>query len=205
MMNNKKKAAGYIRVSTLQQVESGTSLEEQKSIIEKEAKHRDLNLTKIYSDEGISGKSIVRPALRELLDDSKQGRFDIILFTKLDRLARNLRDTLNIFHEANELGIDLFCIDNPAISTNGPMGSVMLSVLATFAQFERELIRSRTTAGRINKWKSGESIMGHLPFGYIKNDKTKKIEIDDYKKQIIHKIFSLCPSGKPIAMGCSEA
>ena len=190
-MNKKNDAVGYVRVSTLQQAENGTSVEDQKRIIEKKAKYDELNLTKIYSDEGVSGKSTHRPAFERMLNDAKRGKFKLILFTKLDRLARNLRDTLNIYNETKELGIDMICIDNPVISTNGPMGTVMLSILGTFAQFERELIRSRTYAGRMNKWKSGESIMGHLPFGYIKNAETKKIEIDNYKKDIIHHIFEL--------------
>jgi len=184
-------AVGYVRVSTLQQAENGTSVDDQKERIKKESEHRGLKLSKIYSDEGVSGKSTIRPEFEKMLDDAKSGKFDVILFTKLDRLARNVRDILNIFHETDKLGIGMICIDDPAINTDSKMGPVILSIMGSFAQFERELIRSRTTAGRMSKWKSGESIMGNLPFGYKKNAETNKIEIDDKKRQIILRIFDL--------------
>ena len=188
---NKKRTAGYVRVSTAQQVETGTSIEDQIEKINKEAEFRDWQQPKMYIDEGVSGKSSHRPALQHLLKDTAQGQFDVIIFSKLDRLARNLRDTLNIYHETEKHGTVMVCLDNPVISTDGPMGSVMLQIMGAFAQFERDLIRTRTVAGRMNKWKKGEAIMGKLPFGYNFNKATSSIEIDEQKKKIVQEIYSL--------------
>lgn len=183
------KSAGYVRVSTSQQVETGTSIDDQIDKINKEAKLRGWEVPVIYKDEGVSGKSSKRPALQKLLNDIKLEKYHAIIFTKLDRLARNLRDTLNFYHEAEKYGSKLICLDNPVISTEGPMGSIMLQIMGAFAQFERDLIRSRTVSGRMIKWKNGESFMGRLPFGYNFNKNSQLIEIDDFKRAIVEKIY----------------
>lgn len=175
----KKRTAGYVRVSTSQQVTTGTSIDDQIEKIQKEAEFRGWGEPTMYVDEGISGKSSQRPALQQLLKDTSQGQFDAIIFSKLDRLARNLRDTLNIYHETEKHDTVMICLDNPVISTDGPMGSMMLQIMGAFAQFERDLIRSRTVAGRMKKWKNGEALMGRLPFGYNFNKATSTIEIDE--------------------------
>lgn len=187
----KKITAGYVRVSTSKQVETGTSLEDQEEKINKEARIRDWEKPKIYRDEGISGKSTKRPALQLLLNNLKSENYHAIIFTKLDRLARNLRDILNIYHEAEKYGVKMVCLDSPAISTDGPMGSVMIQIMGAFAQFERDLIRSRTVAGRMFKWKRGEAMMGRLPFGYLFNKETLTIEIDPKKEAIVNNIYKL--------------
>ncbi|NCB43403.1 MAG: recombinase family protein [Clostridia bacterium] len=184
------KSAGYVRVSTTQQVDTGTSIDDQIEKINKEAKSRGWGNPVIYKDEGISGKSSKRPSLQKLLEDIKIEKYHAIIFTKLDRLARNLRDLLNFYHEAERYGAKLICLDNPAISTEGPMGNIILQILGAFAQFERDLIRSRTVSGRMIKWKNGEAFMGRLPFGYNFNKESQSIEIDEFKKSIVEKIYS---------------
>ena len=102
------RAAGYGRVSTEAQID-GTSPEDQREKIQLECKKLGYNLTKIYSDDGFSGKTIeFRPGLQELMRDAKEGRFDCVMFTKLDRLGRNLRELLNVWQLITEdLKIDL--------------------------------------------------------------------------------------------------
>jgi len=123
-----KRTAGYVLVSTAQQVEAGTSIEDQIDKIKKEAASRGWDEPKIYIDEGTSGKSSQRPALQRLLKDTSQNLFDAIIFTKLDRLARNLRDTLNIYHKTEEHQTAMICIGYPVISTDGSMGMIMLAL-----------------------------------------------------------------------------
>jgi len=177
-------------VSTSQQVDSGTSIDDQIEKIKNIAKLKEFEEPVIYKDEGISGKSIQRPALQQLLKDIKNKKFYAIIFTKLDRLARNLRDTLNLYHEADRYGVKMICLDNPVISTDGPMGSIMLQIMGAFAQFERDLIRSRTTAGRMHKWRNGQAIMGKLPFGYEFNKSNLNIEVNEKNSMIVKEIFS---------------
>ncbi len=105
----KLKAAGYARVSTIGQLD-GSSPEEQKKAIEKECIHRGYELFKFYSDTA-TGKNTIRPQLKQLLDDAKNKKFNVLLFTRLDRLGRNLRDIKNILYEISDsYGIEFVCM-----------------------------------------------------------------------------------------------
>ena len=201
--------AGYGRVSTIAQIE-GTSLDEQRKRIKEKCKAEKFKLVDCYFDEGVSGGSRERPELERLYEDAKAGKFEAILFTKLDRLGRSSRDVLNLFYEFKELDIKLICIDEPAVNTQGKMGNVMLGIISTFAQLEHDTIRERTTGGRKAKWVNNEIPIGNhqLPLGYIKNKESKKIEIDDNQatiyKKIVHYYLDLRMSCKDIAIKLSE-
>jgi site-specific DNA recombinase len=182
------KIAGYARVSTADQIDN-TSLEDQKRIVEDRCQKEGHELYQFYSDEGVSGGSLQRPALQKLIADAKAKRFEAVYFTKLDRLGRSVRDIANLYHDLHEeCGIGLVCIDDPSLNTTGKMGSVTRGILSTFAQFERDMIRERTTAGRAAKWARGEIVIGELPFGYQKNETTGKPEIVEYRAAIYQKI-----------------
>jgi len=122
-----KKVAGYARVSTVDQALKGTSAEEQRSIIEKACKAQGNKLYMFYNDNGISGKNDNRPGLQKLLGDAKDGKFDLVVFTKLDRLGRNLRDVKNILYKLKELSIEFYCIEQPEVNKNGLYGNLMLN------------------------------------------------------------------------------
>lgn len=79
------KIAIYIRVSSEEQAKEGYSSGIQKECLESFAKREELEIFKIYQDDGISGYSIERPALKELLKDAKEKRFNLVLVYKLDR------------------------------------------------------------------------------------------------------------------------
>lgn len=184
--------AGYGRVSTSAQVKDGTSLEDQKKIVLDKCDKEGHELFKFYSDEGVSGGTLQRPALQRLIADAKEKRFEAVYFTKLDRLGRSVRDIANLYHELHaECGIGLVCIDDPSLNTSGKMGDVMRGMLSTFAQFERAMIRERTLAGRAAKWEKGEVVIGELTFGYRKNGTTRKVEIVEEYATIYRKIVDL--------------
>ncbi len=186
-----KKVVGYVRVSTEEQV-SGSSLDDQKARIQKYANFHELELSEIYCDGGISGGSLNRPELTKLLKDAKEKKFEALLFTKLDRLGRSVRDIFNLYHEFQELSIEIISTEDPAINTTGPMGKALIGMLAVFAEFERSLIRERTDIGRKNKWRNMESVIGSLPFGY-RRSKTdgQLIEIDADQAEIYKRIIDL--------------
>jgi len=146
---------------------------------------------KFYSDPGFSGKSIEsRPGLQALLKDAQAGKFDLVMFTKLDRLGRNLRDLLNVWHLfQDDYKLDLFCIDQD-IDTRKPAGKMMLHLLGAFAEFERTQIEERTQGGRKKKWKDGECFIGQPPFGYRWNKEKAEIEVWPEQKAIYEGIVS---------------
>jgi DNA invertase Pin-like site-specific DNA recombinase len=96
--------------------------------------------------EKVSGAARNRPQLAKLLASLSPG--DVVLVTRLDRLARSTRDLLNVLAAVAEKGAAFRSLGDPWADTTTPHGRLMLTVLAGLAEFERELIRSRTSEGR---------------------------------------------------------
>jgi DNA invertase Pin-like site-specific DNA recombinase len=110
------------------------------------AQARGLETVTEYVDEGVSGAKDRRPALDRLLADARRRRFDVLAVTKLDRLARSVRHLTNLAGELEALGVGLVVLDQ-AIDTTTPVGRLLFHVLSSIAEFERDLIRERVTAG----------------------------------------------------------
>lgn len=89
------RVALYTRVSTEEQAREGTSLEVQREFLEKFSADNNFEIYKVYEDDGYSGYSTERPALKKLLGDAKDKKFEMVLVYKIDRFSRNLRDLLN--------------------------------------------------------------------------------------------------------------
>jgi site-specific DNA recombinase len=185
-----EKVAGYGRVSTLGQMD-GTSFEEQKRIITEECEQKGWELAHFYSDEGYSGKNSKRPGFVELLNDAKKGTFQTVMFTKLDRFGRSMRDILNSLNDLHDLGIRIFCINQPEINSEGVYGKLLMQLLGAFAEFEHTMISERTKQGRNAAWKN-KKFMGRPPFGYkIDKENGNKIVIDEEKAAIYNRIVSM--------------
>ena len=134
---------GYVRVSTDGQTESGASLTSQTEAIRAECLRNSWTLLEIVEDAGISGKSLVRPGLQTVLERLRTGEANVLMAAKLDRLSRSTRDVCEIGDMAQHYGYDL-CLLDARIDTTTPHGRAQLSMMATFAQLERELIGVRT-------------------------------------------------------------
>lgn len=136
------KALLYIRVSTARQAAEGFSLEGQERTL-REAAERAGYTSKLFTDGGKSGKSMSnRPALLEALELLNSGKAQALYFTKLDRLARTTKDLLTITDMANKNRWRLVALDG-AIDTDTPQGKLMLTLLGSFAEFERGLAGAR--------------------------------------------------------------
>jgi len=186
-----KKVGGYARVSTFEQVEKGTSIDEQKRLIMEECERRGWHLERIYCDEGVSGRFIDRKELQDLHRDAQMGLFEIIMFTKSDRLTRSIRDLSNLWHDWTEWGMEIICIEQPEISSKGVYGKMLRNLLGIFAEWERDSIIERTTSGRMAKWRNGEAFMGTLPYGYVFDKTNREIVIDPEKARICRRIFDM--------------
>lgn len=129
---------GYARVSTNQQ--------ELKTQIEKLRKN---GATKIFQEKYSGVKRKGRAAIDEVLFELVEG--DVLLVTKIDRLARSIRDLKDVIEELNGKGCTIIFIDNSLRFESGkadPMSTLMLNMLGSFAEFERDLIVSRTQEGK---------------------------------------------------------
>jgi DNA invertase Pin-like site-specific DNA recombinase len=125
---------GYARVSTDQQ-----ELDGQQASLKAEGAER------IFSEK-VSGAITDRKALGKALAALQAG--DVLLVTRLDRLARSTRDLLNILDTISKAGAGFRSLADTWADTTSPHGRLMLTVLGGLAEFERELIKARTTEGR---------------------------------------------------------
>jgi len=140
---------GYIRVSTEEQVTSGCSLSAQAEKIRAYADLYELSLIDIVEDPGQSGKSLDRPGLQKALDMIKEGKAEGILVTKLDRLTRSVSDMdfliREYFGDKSPYESTLFSVSDQ-VDTRTASGRLVLNVLMSVAQWERETIGERTKA-----------------------------------------------------------
>lgn len=132
---------GYARVSTL----------DQKLDLQLQAL-RKAGCTKIFREK-ISGASRERPEFQRMLDQVRVG--DTIVVWKLDRLARSTRDLLDTMETISEAGGKFQSLSEPWADTTSHAGKMIMTVFAGIAEFERDLIRERTSAGRVAAQKRG--------------------------------------------------
>jgi DNA invertase Pin-like site-specific DNA recombinase len=125
---------GYARVST-----DGQTLASQ------EAELTSAGCAKIYAEK-VSGARTDRAELAKVL--KRLDREDLLIVTRLDRLARSTRDLLNILHAVADKGAKFKSIHDPWADTTTPQGELLVTILAGFATFERHLIKARTDDGR---------------------------------------------------------
>jgi DNA invertase Pin-like site-specific DNA recombinase len=133
-------AAAYARVSTPEQ-DPAAQVDQLRAYCR--ARGWELNE---YVDHGVSGAKARRPGLDALVQAVRRRQVDVVVCTKLDRLARSLEHLVALGEEFKALGIDLVVLDQ-AIDTTTAAGRAMFGMLAVFAEFERDLIRDRVVAG----------------------------------------------------------
>ncbi len=125
---------GYARVST-----------DDQDLTNQRAELKAAGCTRIFAEK-VTGAHAKRPELARMLDHLRAG--DVVTVTRLDRLARNTRDLLDIAEHLNAKGAGLRSLAEPWADTTSPAGHMVLTVFAGIADFERALIASRTSAGR---------------------------------------------------------
>ena len=138
-------AVGYLRVSTEEQAVSGLGIAAQEASIRAACKARRTRLVALYRDDGVSARSLERPALSAALADLDAGRGDALMVSKLDRLTRSVHDATGLMLRAEKSGWGLVALD-VGVDTTSPQGAAMAQVLAVFAELERRLIGERTKA-----------------------------------------------------------
>jgi DNA invertase Pin-like site-specific DNA recombinase len=144
-VGKKRGVVGYLRVSTEEQADSGAGLAAQEAAIRAECDRRELPLLTVHTDAGVSGKSLVRPALTAALADLDAGHGDVLMVAKLDRLTRSVHDASGLMQRSEKSGWGLVALDAP-VDTTTPAGRAMAQILNVFAELERRLIGERTKA-----------------------------------------------------------
>ena len=143
-----------------------------------------------YDDGGFTGANMDRPALQRLLADMAAGHIDCVLVQKVDRLSRSLLDFAKMM-EAFDTHRIAFVSVTQQFNTATSMGRLILNVLLSFAQFERDLISERTrdkiaAARRKGKWSGGKPVLG-----YDVDVPTTKLVVNEAEAVQVRAIFEL--------------
>jgi len=157
---------GYCRVSTQRQVDEGESLEVQRRQIEGHASIQGWAEVEMIVEEGVSGSKPLkeRPAGKKMLDALKPG--DVLIAAKLDRLFRSALDALNMVDDFKKRGVHLHLIDlGGDVASNG-LGKVFLTIAASFAEAERDRIRTRVADAKADMRRRQRHMGGSRPFGW---------------------------------------
>lgn len=139
------KVVGYVRVSTEEQASEGVSLAAQEAKLRQYAALYDLQLVTVIVDAGQSAKSLNRPGLQQALAMLNQGEAEGLLIAKLDRLTRSVRDLGNLLDGYFRSRCSLLSVADQ-IDTRSAAGRLMLNLLTSVAEWEREAIGERTSA-----------------------------------------------------------
>lgn len=167
VVHTRTKAIGYIRVSTDHQADHGVSLAAQRTKLEAYAALYDIELVGIIEDAGASAKTLKRPGLQQALAMLTKGEASALLVCKLDRLTRSVKD-LGILVDKYFLSdkITLLSVAD-SIDTRTAAGRMVLNILGTVAQWERETISERTSEAMAHIKALGHKTGGYLPYGYM--------------------------------------
>jgi DNA invertase Pin-like site-specific DNA recombinase len=159
----------YARVST---VNHGQNPEMQLEEIREYAARRGWTVVGEYVDVGISGSKASRPQLDRMIRDAHLRRYDAVVVWKLDRLGRSLKHLVTTIEDLAAYGVSFVSLrDNLDLST--PAGRLMLHIIGAMAEFERELIRERVSAGIQAARKRGVRL--GRPRTYINPDKIREL------------------------------
>ena len=176
-MNPKKSVAIYARVSTDKQ-----KVEMQLAELREYAERAGWKIYREFIDEGYTGKNTARPAFKEMLDEARRRKFDVLLVWKLDRLSRSLKDLIGTLDELGHLEIDFISYDNK-IDTSSPTGKLVFQVIGAVAEFERNIISERVKAGLRNAQRNGKRL-GRPPVPPMTIEKAKALRSEglSYRK-----------------------
>jgi DNA invertase Pin-like site-specific DNA recombinase len=136
-----KRVAIYLRVSTLDQ-HPETQLYDLRQLVDQ----RGFEVVHEYTDVGISGTRVRRPALDQMMRDARMGKFDVVVVWAADRVARSVRHFLEILDELNRLNIE-FVSFRENLDSGGPLGRAVVIIISAIAELERNLIIERVRAG----------------------------------------------------------
>src|SRR3990172_9535578 len=190
------RAALYIRVSTEEQgKDDKVSLAYQEERCRAYCAARGYEVVQLYADVH-SGRKWNRPELQRMLDAARNKAFDVVVFMKLDRIARNLRDLVNMEHDLQACGVGIASATENAIDTSTPSGRAMFQISGTFAELEVATITERMKMGIVERVKSGRMYRASTaPYGYRYDAETKQLVVRDDTAGVVRRIYQLYLAG----------
>jgi site-specific DNA recombinase len=187
-----KSVAIYCRVSTEEQASEGYSISAQLQTLRQYAHLYGWQIAEEYVDEGISGKDIKgRPAMQRMISDVEKDKFQAILVWKISRLSRNLLDTLVLLDKFEEYDVK-FISYSENFDTSSPIGKLVVQLMASIAEMERNTLSENVKLGMTQRAKEG-SWNGGVVFGYDSIE--KELIINRKEAETVQLIFTLYAEG----------
>ncbi|WP_214482829.1 recombinase family protein [Bacillus sp. SM2101] len=188
-----KNVAIYCRVSTEEQASEGYSISAQLQTLRQYVHLYDWQIAEEYVDEGISGKDIKgRPAMQRMILDVEKDKFQAVLVWKISRLSRNMLDTLVLLDKFEEFDVK-FISYSENFDTGSPIGRLVVQLMASIAEMERNTLSENVKLGMTQRAKEG-SWNGGVVFGYDSIE--KELIVNPIEAEIVQLIFTLYIEGK---------
>ena len=182
------KAVGYIRVSSDRQADHGISLEAQRTKLEAYAALYEITLVEIIVDAGVSAKTLERPGVQRALGMLRKGEATALLVAKLDRLTRSVKNLGTLVEDYFSSDTITLLSVADAIDTRTAAGRLVLNVLGSVAQWERETISERTSEAMAYVKSQGHKTGGDLPYGYTLAADGKTLVADPAEQGLLEAI-----------------
>jgi DNA invertase Pin-like site-specific DNA recombinase len=187
------KAIGYVRVSTDKQADCGVSLEAQTEKVRAMAVVQGAELVDVIVDAGESAKSLKRPGMERLLALVDARAINTVIIAKLDRLTRSVRDLAELLEHFNRRDVSLVSVAD-SLDTRSAGGRLVLNIMVSVSQWEREAIAERTREAMRHKRAKGERV-GTIPFGYRMAADRFHLEPEPEEQLIVSRIRELKTAG----------
>jgi site-specific DNA recombinase len=198
------RVAAYVRVSTSGQVEKW-GLPTQRAAIEDHVRRNKWTIIEWYEDPGISGETIdARPAMRRMLDDVRDGRFDVVLAVEWERFSRSRHgnDWATIL-SAVEDGHAKLATPSQTLDPASPEDGFLGGLFGLLASREKRKIVERTRRGRRARAAEGKWAVGVAPFGYVVGADGRLV-VDEERAAVVRDVFAMILDGKPLAHVAQE-
>lgn len=157
--------AAYVRVSTQEQKLHGISLDAQKAKLQKYADEHNMKIVEWYVDEGVSGRKLIknRPELQRMIQDAEKGKFERIIFIKLDRFFRSVAE----YHECmKRITPVVWTTTDEEYDLTTANGRMLVNMKLTIAEMEADMAGERITIVNEYKLTTGQPLTGSQPFGF---------------------------------------
>jgi len=186
------RVAIYLRVSSAKQLD-GYGLDVQdarcRAWVDYQLKGTPYTIVDVYCDGGVSGKLAHREELDRLTADIEAGLIDVVVFAKLDRIGRTMRNIHRWVYDATDYGVRIATADG-RIDSEDQMFGIQLSLLAYMAEVEHALILERTMGGRMQKVSGGGWASGTPPYGYMLDEEGEPV-VNAVEQEVIFKATEL--------------
>lgn len=161
-----ERVAAYVRVSTQEQKLHGLSLDAQRMKLTEYAENNHMKIVEWYVDEGVSGRKLIRnrPELQRMIQDAEKGKFDRIIFIKLDRFFRSVAE----YHECmKRISPVIWSTTEEEYDLTTANGRMLVNMKLTIAEMEADQTGERINIINEYKVSTGQPLSGKMPFGFI--------------------------------------